>query len=560
MTCRLYGLAAVLLLAPGFALAQVSPRGLLSEDAARRAGLERMWFTQLELDSARGRVAGLIQHVSATHAHTVFEIAYDGRSYLYSERELDAFGKPDGVAGARKLADEKLADIKEKLTEANGGMPPPDDQLPQVVTHVIPQITMIATSQGGVVHAIDGETGKTLWTTGIGNPGLITSVAGASDEYVAALNGSTIYCLHARDGALAWQRMVSGAPLTGPAVSDDLVFVVVANGNMESFRAEDPRIPSPVFRSFGRPSCQPVIFKRSVAWCTDRGHVYVGQSYDAKMLFRLEAKDRIDSAPAFLPPNKIVATSLDGYIYCFDETRGGVLWRFSTGEPIVHQPVCLNDTVYAITQAGGLYAIDSGGVEKWATGGIRGFISGNAGRLYCTDVAGNIVVIDAASGSRVGSIIAPSLDLRPINQETDRLIVGTTSGMIQCFREIGKRWPEARILREPPLPRAKKGDKERKQKEGETAPMPVDPSPRHLPAAPNPSAAQPRRPEGLLPHPRAARRHRPLPIRSAASPRTNWQSKPSARFGHHELVICTSSLVFRPVGKRSGLPAAPCSN
>jgi outer membrane protein assembly factor BamB len=474
MTCRLYGLAVVLLIAPSVAQAQVSPSGLLSEEGARRAGLERMWFTQLELDSARGRVAGLIQHVSATRAHTVFEIVYDGRSYLFSERELDAFGKPVGIEGARKLADEKLADIKDKLTELSGGMPPADDQLPKVQTHVVPQITMYATSQGGVVHAIDGETGKTLWTTGIGNPVLITSTAGASDDYVAALNGSTIYCLHARDGALAWQRMVAGSPLTGPGVSDDLVFVVVANGNMESFRVTDPKIPSPVFRSFGRPSCQPVIFKRSVAWTTDRGHVYVGQAYDARMLFRLEAKDRIDSAPAFLPPDKIVATSLDGYIYCFDEVRGGILWRFSTGEPIVHQPVCLNDTVYAISQAGGLYAIDSGGIERWVTGGIRGFISGNADRLYCTDVAGNIVVIDAASGSRVGSIIAPSLDVRPINQETDRVILGTSRGMVQCFREVGKQWPEARILREPPLPR-KKGDKKGKQKEGETSPMPIDP-------------------------------------------------------------------------------------
>jgi outer membrane protein assembly factor BamB len=489
MTCRLCGLALVFVLAPGVALAQVSPRGLLSEEGARRAGLERMWFTQLELDWARGRVAGLIQHVSATQAHTVFEIVHDGRSYLFSERELDAFGKPVGVEGARKLADEKLADIKAKLTEQSGGMPPSDDQLPKVQTHVIPQITMFATSQGGVVHAIDGETGKTLWTTGIGNPALITSVAGASDEYVAALNGSTIYCLYARDGALAWQRVVSGAPLTGPAVSDELVFVVVANGNMESFRADDPRIPSPVFRSFGRPSGQPVIFKRSVAWTTDRGHVYVGQSHDAKMLFRLEAKDRIDSAPAFLPPDKIVATSLDGYVYCFDEVRGGILWRFSTGEPIVHQPVCLNDTVYAITQAGGIYAIDSGGRERWVTGGIRGFISGNADRLYCTDVAGNIVVIDAASGSRVGSILAPSLDLRPINQETDRVILGTSRGMIQCFREIGKPWPEARILREPPLPRAKKDDKKGKQKEGETTPMPIDPF--GTPPAGTPPAATP---------------------------------------------------------------------
>jgi hypothetical protein len=189
------------------------------------------------------------------------------------------------------------------------------------------------------------------------------------------------------------------------------------------------------------------------------------------MLFRLEAKDRIDSPPAFLPPNKIAATSLDGYVYCFNELQGGVLWRFSTGEPIVHQPVCINDTVFAITQAGTMYAIDSGGVEKWVTGGIRGFISGNAERLYCTDVAGNIVVLDAESGSRLGGLLAPLLNLRPVNYETDRLIIGDTSGLVQCFREIGKRWPEARILREPPLP---KDTKEKKQKEGAGA-APIDP-------------------------------------------------------------------------------------
>ncbi len=495
MICRRYALAALLVIVPVIAQAQVSPNGLLSEEGARRAGLERMWFTQIELDTGRSKVAGLTQHVSATQKLTVFEIVVGGRSYRFSERELDAFGKPVGIDGAKQRAEEKLADITQKLTEVNGGMPPAADQLPKIDEHVVPQLTLIATSQGGIVHAIDGETGKTLWTTGIGSPHLTTSIAGASDAYVAALNGSTIYCLYARDGALAWQRMVAGAPLTGPAVSDDLVFVVVANGNMESFRVDDPRIPSPVFRSFGTPTCQPVIFKRSVAWSTDRGHVYVGQSHDAAMLFRVEAKDRIDSAPAFLAPDKIIATSLDGYIYCFHESLGGILWRFSTGEPIVHQPVCLIDTVYAMTQSGGLYAIDPEGIEKWVTGGIRGFISGNAGRLYCTDVAGNIVVLDAASGSRVGSITAPSLNLRLINQETDRLIVGTDSGMLQCFREIGRPWPEARILRQPPLPRIKKEtkDKKGKQKDESTVPA-IDPfgtPPAGSPADPFGGAAPP---------------------------------------------------------------------
>ena len=40
------------------------------------------------------------------------------------KRELDAFGKPVGIAGAKQRADDKLADITQKLTEANGGMPP----------------------------------------------------------------------------------------------------------------------------------------------------------------------------------------------------------------------------------------------------------------------------------------------------------------------------------------------------------------------------------------------------------------------------------------------------
>lgn len=474
MNSRLYAWAVLLLLVPGFALAQVSPQGLLSEEGARRAGLERMWFTQLELDTGRGRVAGLIQHVSATQKQTIFEIVVDGRSHIFSERDLDAFGQSVGIEGARQRAEEKLAELVARLTEASGGTPPADDQLPKIVEHVVPQITLYATSESGIVHAIDGETGTTLWTAGIGRPELTTSVAGASDKYVAALNGSTIYCLYASDGAIAWQRMVSGAPLTGPAVSDELVFVVVANGTMESFRVDDPRIPSASFRSFGTPTSQPVIFRRSVAWSTDRGHVYIGQSHDGQMAFRVEAKDSIRSSPAFLPPDKIVATSLDGYIYAVHETRQGILWRFSTGEPIIHQPVCLHDTVYAITQGGGLYALDQDGIERWVTGGIRGFISGNARRLYCTDVAGSIVVIDASSGSRVSSILAPALDLRMINQETDRLIVGTSSGMIQCFREIGARWPEVRILRQPPLAK----DKKEKGKQEETAPgatPPVDP-------------------------------------------------------------------------------------
>src|SRR5687767_2372578 len=83
---------------------QVSSQGLLSSEGARRAGLTRMWFTHLEFDNSRGRMQGLTHHVSATQSHTEFEVTFRGRSYLFSERDLDAFGNSVGVDGAKEAA------------------------------------------------------------------------------------------------------------------------------------------------------------------------------------------------------------------------------------------------------------------------------------------------------------------------------------------------------------------------------------------------------------------------------------------------------------------------
>src|SRR5262245_52568836 len=69
-------IAAVILalLMPAAADAQSGTSGLISPEAARQFGLERMWFTHLHVDRGRGRVAGLHLHVSDTRAYTVFQI------------------------------------------------------------------------------------------------------------------------------------------------------------------------------------------------------------------------------------------------------------------------------------------------------------------------------------------------------------------------------------------------------------------------------------------------------------------------------------------------------
>ena len=222
------------------------------------------------------------------------------------------------------------------------------------------------------------------------------------------------------------------------------------SGAVESFVLDEPHRPTSMVKSFGRAMVQPVTSARSVAWPTDRGNLYVGFSDEPAMRFRVEARDRIDAAPSFLAPDKVLAASVDGTVYCIHEGKGNILWRFSAGAPITVTPVGIGDAVYAITDRGSLFSLGANeGEERWMTGGIRGFLAGNDERIYCSDTAGNVAVIDVKTGSRLGTVVAGSLDQRFSNKQTDRIILGTSSGLLQCLHESRLHWPTVHTAMDP---------------------------------------------------------------------------------------------------------------
>jgi outer membrane protein assembly factor BamB len=347
-----------------------------------------------------------------------------------------------GVDRALQNAEQEIARMRLAMARLNPKGLPDDDKLPVIDGHVIPEITLYASSQRGLVQAIDAETGKTLWNAQIGTANYPTTVPGANDDFVAVINGSQVYVLSAADGTVVWSKPALGAPGAGPALSDSLLFIPMISGAIETYFIDEPKRPIAVFRSFGRAMIQPVVSASSVAWPTDRGNLYVGNANVPDMRFRLEAKDSIDAAPAFLAPNLIFATSRDGYVYCFTESRGTVLWRFTTGEPIALSPVALHDTVYAITDRGNLYAINvEDATEKWVVGGMRQYLAGNDQRIYCQDVAGNLAILDAKSGGLVGTLAAQSLDMPILNVQTDRIFLANSGGLLQCLRETQSLFP-----------------------------------------------------------------------------------------------------------------------
>ncbi|MCO6456417.1 MAG: PQQ-binding-like beta-propeller repeat protein [Pirellulaceae bacterium] len=403
---------------------------LISAEAAQTYGLRRAWYTHAEIDRARGRLGSITPHISSVDGHTVFEVTYNGGSLEFSERQLDPFGRPWGVDGARKLADAKLEELKAAKLD------------PKLVTHVVPKITLYVVSDRAMVQALDGESGRSRWMLRVGKRDYPTLEVGANDRYVGIVNGSTLYVLDANTGELAWQRDVVNVPGAGPALSDELVFVPMVNGAVEAYYLNDPRRAPYIFASHGRALIQPTVSAASVAWPTDVGHVYVGRANERGIRYRLEAKRTIVSRVSHLAPTSLFVTSIDGFVYCIQEISGNITWRYSTGEPISQSAIPIGDSVYVITDTQWLYALDAAtGQQKWSSPRVAGFVSASTDRVYVVGVTGGLDILDAASGGRLGTLPGVIDDMKVANQLTDRIYLTTPTGIIQCLHEERQRFP-----------------------------------------------------------------------------------------------------------------------
>jgi len=198
-------------------------------------------------------------------------------------------------------------------------------------------------------------------------------------------------------------------------------------------------------------SSAPLVGTDALAWPTDRGHLYVASSEGRAIRYRLETKNHFVATPAFLPPDRIVVCSTDGYVYCLHSLRqsGNIMWKYSSGEPISRSPIVVDGVVYVVTDDGKLFALSSDlGQLQWKTPGVRKILSVTKSRIYAVGDVGIMRILDKASGALISSVPLTEFDLQVTNTLSDRLYFGTQTGVIQCLREIGGEWVY-RLIQEP---------------------------------------------------------------------------------------------------------------
>ena len=388
--------------------------GIIPEPTAKRHGLARPWYTQIQMDRGQGRVRHVVLH--------------DGALYVASDRAM--------------------------------------------------------------VHAIDAETGKTLWAKQIGRPDHPTMRPGLSNDLLAIVNGSQLYVVNRYNGDLLYKTEVGGAPGAGPGVSEKRAYIPMISGLVMAYRLEpltDPMrelgkikkdlteeekaemeqdrrdnlrlnqeyVPPLTCFSQGKAMVQPIIARENegeeyVIWPTDAGFMNIGRvdrrSEDRLTVkFRLETDEGIAAQPTYLPsdpddPSKsgvIYAASRDGFVHAVEENSGDSLWRFSTGEPILEPAVVIGDRVFVATQPGGMFCIEAKtGKELWWAPRIQQFVSASKERVYAVDKVGRMLVLHAKTGTRLDTFPIPGLPIRLLNTTNDRIFLANTTGVIQCLHEI----------------------------------------------------------------------------------------------------------------------------
>ncbi len=353
---------------------------------------------------------------------------------------------------------------------------------------------LYAQTDRAMVHALDAETGATLWAKQIGRPEHPSMTPGLGRNLLAIVNGSRLYVANRLTGEMLFETDIDGAPGAGPAVGNARIYVPTLTGMLLGYKMEqlgslqkksdkkdllaeesaaeksaaekssakqqqvrvNQKKPPPLScQSKGMALVQPLItrqnaFEEYFVWATDQNYMYIGRIvYRAdshiEIKYRLQTAAPMITQPVYLPSDPkitgdsgvIFAAFADGYISAVSDKNGEIFWRFSTGESLTQPAVLIDERLYAATSLGGLHCINAKtGTKIWYAPGVVQFVSASKSRVYGADKPGQILALDAATGAKLDLLPAASLPVKLINSDTDRIYLATPTGLIQCLREI----------------------------------------------------------------------------------------------------------------------------
>ncbi len=333
-------------------------------------------------------------------------------------------------------------------------------------------------------HAIDGETGRTLWVADVGAPDYPSLPLGLSESRVAVINGTTLYVLDRVTGQVQFTQKTRGVPDVGPGLSEAAVFVATLAGQVETYSlVDDDHRNLASLRLEGRNLTQPAVSYLGVAVGSDRGDFGLLSLDGSSVLFRVPTNYSFTAAPAAWGP-RVFAGNSGGLMYHFDNVEGREAWSFAAGAPITQPPVPFAEAVYVLCEDLTMFRVSTEtGREEWMAPNVRKFLATSPTRVYTIDHFGRLAVLSAKTGLLIDRVALPPFAFPVTNNDTDQIFLATDSGLIQALHEI--ELPKRLSYLPPakqPMPTEETAADATKPTPAEAAPPPAQPAVEDQPA------------------------------------------------------------------------------
>lgn len=321
------------------------------------------------------------------------------------------------------------------------------------------------------LHAYNAETGRYLWGTNLGRGTNVAHPPSVNSDRVIVAYNQDLWCLDKGTGRQVWKATLDSLPSTATACDEEQAMVGLRDGKLVAYtirdhtRDETPGYSPATFlwawKTNATLTGRPLPANRVVAFGSHDARLYVALVDEDTLIYRYLTGGPISASVAGFGTRTLLVPSEDHNLYAVDLFDAETRWVYPTGAPIDQEPIVAGQEVLVENSQGTLTSLDPEvGTLRWElTTGNATILAVSPGRIYLKSLDGDLLIVDRHTGRLIAdsasTLERAGLNLRgfthtPTNRVNDRMVFGTTSGLLVSLREAGRVQPAP--LRDPNAP------------------------------------------------------------------------------------------------------------
>lgn len=313
---------------------------------------------------------------------------------------------------------------------------------------------LFASSDQGMVHVLEAESGRLLWSATAGELGTAIYQPSATKQFVYVVGGEVVKQFDRGNGRLNWSKVVQSGISSGVVSNDEFLYVPTVDqrlnaiGLTDDYRRTFTKHPVVWYYFVGAPiDNPPILLKDRVIVAARDGKVYAMALDQRIVLYRYYTDSQL-AAPLANWDDSLYISCVDSSIYCVNLSSGLTKWRYVTGYPISKAAIPFANDVFVVSDGAGMFCIDNNtGKPRWLNDRVVTILAASEKHVYGVDRDHNGLVIDRKDGNTIGVAAIRGFTLNAENRFNDRIYMGTQDGLIVCVAEKGSDKPYIHSLR-----------------------------------------------------------------------------------------------------------------